>query len=951
MIVMPSCFNAGDTIYFFFDSYDSNGASVTITGLAVTDIEVYKNGSVTQRSSDSGYALLDTDGIDFDGVTGLHGFSIDTSDNTDAGFWVDGAQYLINVNSVTIDSQTVRFSYLLTLGYLLRPTTAGRKLDVSSGGEAGLDWANIGSPTTTVALSGTTVKTATDVETDTADIQSRLPAALVSGRIDASVGAMASNVLTAAAAAADFGSEIQALITGGAYTLDTDANGRVRIVDGTGTGEIDTTSGGVLVSALSTQAKSDVNAEADTALTDYDGPTYTETLNLFRLTMRKDSAVATDLSSLLTAINADLTSGGGSYSNTTDALEAVRDRGDSAWITATGFSTLDAAGVRSAVGLASANLDTQLDALPTQAEITGGSYALDTDANGRVRIVDGTGAGELDTLSGTVLLRSATQASIDAIEADTNELQTDWVDGGRLDLILDSILVDTAEIGAAGAGLTEAGGTGDHLTALPWNAAWDAEVQSEVQDAIEANNLDHLLKVALDTDFDTTVAFDSVVGYLAHDGTGTGTGGGFYRETDSLEAISQAIADLSLGGGSDWSSAERIAIRSILGFDSGGNVTDPSTGILDTIRDAVGVVDGIVDTILIDTNELQTDWTDGGRLDLIIDSILDDTGTSGVVLAAAGLQTDAVNEIRNAITGGAYALDTDANGRVRVVDGTGAGELDTASGVALARLADGVTHGGTTALLRLGSSTSTPALHITNSGGNAVTLNSTGGNGHGLWAQAAGTGNGIVGYGSGTGSGIAGFGGGDVGSAAGCGLQLVGSPNIDTATIAQIQSGLSTLTASGVRTAVGLASANLDIQLGGIDTDVSTLLTRIGVPASSIAADIAALNDLSAAEVNAEVDIALADINLDHLLKNAVDTDFPTTVHANSVIGYLADNGAGYDRTTDSLEAIADALIAAALNVTKTKAAVYDSVSRSGSVLTLSDGATQTISATGRVTA
>lgn len=88
------------------------------------------------------------------------------------------------------------------------PTTSGRSIDVSAGGEVGLDWANIGSPTTTVGLSGTTVKTATDVETDTADIQSRLPAALVSGRIDASVGAIAANAITAASIAADAGVEI-----------------------------------------------------------------------------------------------------------------------------------------------------------------------------------------------------------------------------------------------------------------------------------------------------------------------------------------------------------------------------------------------------------------------------------------------------------------------------------------------------------------------------------------------------------------------------------------------------------------------------------------------------------------------------------------------------------------------------------------------------------------------
>lgn len=41
------------------------------------------------------------------------------------------------------------------------------------------------------------------IQTDTNDIQSRIPAALVSGRIDASVGAMAANVITATAINAD----------------------------------------------------------------------------------------------------------------------------------------------------------------------------------------------------------------------------------------------------------------------------------------------------------------------------------------------------------------------------------------------------------------------------------------------------------------------------------------------------------------------------------------------------------------------------------------------------------------------------------------------------------------------------------------------------------------------------------------------------------------------------
>jgi hypothetical protein len=101
---------AGDTLPIFFSTYDGGtGASITMTGLAVTDIEIYKDGSVTQRSSDAGYTLLDTDGIDFDGITGIHGFSIDLSDNTDAGFYEVGPWYHVAVSAITVDGQTVNF--------------------------------------------------------------------------------------------------------------------------------------------------------------------------------------------------------------------------------------------------------------------------------------------------------------------------------------------------------------------------------------------------------------------------------------------------------------------------------------------------------------------------------------------------------------------------------------------------------------------------------------------------------------------------------------------------------------------------------------------------------------------------------------------------------------------------------------------------------------------------
>lgn len=117
--------------------------------------------------------------------------------------------------------------------------------------------------------------------------------------------------------------------------------------------------------------------------------------------------------------------------------------------------------------------------------------------------------------AGGLPISDAGGLDMDTKLANTNEVTaarmgalTDWINGGRLDLILDelttqgdtneakidtidgvvdAILVDTAEIGAAGAG----------LTAVPWNVAWDAEVQSECADALAA--YDPPTKAEMDT--------------------------------------------------------------------------------------------------------------------------------------------------------------------------------------------------------------------------------------------------------------------------------------------------------------------------------------------------------------------------------------------------------------------------------------------------------------------
>jgi hypothetical protein len=160
---------AGSTIYIPFASYDAAGASATLSGLATTDIELYKNGSATARASDNGYALLDTDGIDFNAKTGINGFSVDLNDNSDAGFYVVGGFYWVVVASVTIATQTVN---LIAATFTI--TDAIDLSDVQSHlTKVYSDTTHIHSDTTTIQSDVTTL--ASDLaEGDFSDILSRL---------------------------------------------------------------------------------------------------------------------------------------------------------------------------------------------------------------------------------------------------------------------------------------------------------------------------------------------------------------------------------------------------------------------------------------------------------------------------------------------------------------------------------------------------------------------------------------------------------------------------------------------------------------------------------------------------------------------------------------------------------------------------------------------------------
>lgn len=104
-----------------------------------------------------------------------------------------------------------------------------------------------------------------------------------------------------------------------------------------------------------------------------------------------------------------------------------------------------------------------------------------------------------------------------------------------------SILSYILGVDADATGFDEAS---DSLEALGDQVA-DTNLAAQATAAIEADNLDHLAKVAVDTNFATTVHLTSVLGQMADDGTAAS----FSAATDSLEAIRDHLDGTTVLGG------------------------------------------------------------------------------------------------------------------------------------------------------------------------------------------------------------------------------------------------------------------------------------------------------------------------------------------------------------------------------------------------------------------
>ena len=224
----------GDTIDFKFTTIrPSTGAPFTLAGTPA--LSVYKNNSTTQTTT--GVTLT----VDFDSVTGLNHVRIVTSD----AFYVAGDNYDVVITTGTVDSVSAvgyvvgRFS--LAKVAALRPTTAGRTLDVSAGGEAGIDLANVGSPNTPLNLSGTTISTSQQVASVSGAVGS--VTGNVGGNVVGSVGSVVGTVTAnttqlagqtvTAAGAVTFPATVSSLTAGGVRTELSTELGRIDVATST----------------------------------------------------------------------------------------------------------------------------------------------------------------------------------------------------------------------------------------------------------------------------------------------------------------------------------------------------------------------------------------------------------------------------------------------------------------------------------------------------------------------------------------------------------------------------------------------------------------------------------------------------------------------------------------------------------------------------------------------
>ena len=251
----------------------------------------------------------------------------------------------------------------------LRPTTADRTLDVSSGGEAGVDWANVGSPSTSVSLSSTTVGTVTTTTTATNVT---------------TVNGLASGVITATSIAAD--AITAAKIADGAIDAATFAAGAIN------------------AAAIAADAITDAKVASDVTIASVTGAVGSVTGNV-------GGNVVGSVGSVTTV--SDKTG----YSLSTAGIQAIWDRAVSNLTTVSSIGKLIVDNLNATIS----SVYNRLGA-PTSADLATDIAALQADTDDiQTRLPSGLNSGNITAHVVSIANNAITAAAIatDAIDADS----------------------------------------------------------------------------------------------------------------------------------------------------------------------------------------------------------------------------------------------------------------------------------------------------------------------------------------------------------------------------------------------------------------------------------------------------------------------------------------------------------------------------------------------------
>lgn len=332
-------YEADQPVYFAWNTNDSDGASIT----RATDgtISVYKDNSDGSSFDATQVTTGVTNDEDFDSLTGVHTCCITTTD----AWYETGHDYIVVLSGSTIDGQTVN----AVLAHFSIENRAAKK-----------DLANATDGLGALKSLIDAIKAKTDNlpadPADDSDIDSQL------STIDSVVDAIKAKTDNLPASPAAVGS---------AMTLSDDAITSAKFDEST-----------------AFPVKSADNGATQIARVGADGDTL-ETISDQIDGIGGDATAANQT----TIINHLTDVKGGTFNGSTDSLEAIRDRGDAAWITGGGGGITDMIHIHPIIPQSIDLADTvtwrfglfltnMLDDLPSTAEITPGTITIERKSYG-----------------------------------------------------------------------------------------------------------------------------------------------------------------------------------------------------------------------------------------------------------------------------------------------------------------------------------------------------------------------------------------------------------------------------------------------------------------------------------------------------------------------------------------------------------------------------------------